>query len=423
MSGKRVVTEREKARAFALADRPADAAMLRLVWDAGLTAAETAALTWGEIADGTLETAGRRIPLEPEAAEALEALRAGQTRSMGRPPEGGEPVFPSAGRRAAPVTRMTVSRRIRDLLDRAGLREVHPKELKELYILRQLERRPVEEVSRLTGFETRTLRDIWAEYGREEPLRGADRDGSAVSGALEDALSREDGCLDARVVRLSWQGGLTVQEMRALRWSEIPEDASFWSPRGTPVPVPEPLRPWLARWRERDLREGKRWPVEGERSGHPGEPAFLTRRAGAFLIRHGLEEISLARLRGRGVPPAAGAREALLALARKRGRFRLVSAARRLKLPGSDAALLAEALRREGLLESEGRGVWRLTGGATSRERFESALEARRGGRVTVEELRRDCGLRDSRLFYYIKEAAAAGRLVREGRGVYRVSP
>lgn len=420
-TGKRIPTEREKARAFALAERPADAAMLRLVWDAGLTVAETASLKWEEAGPGELRTAGRVIPVEPETAAALETLRAVQARTMGRPPAGGEPVFPSGGRRDAPVSRMTVSRRLRTLLDQAGLSDVHPKELKEIYILRQLERRPVEEVSRLSGFETRTLRDIWEEYGQGKPGRPAGRTEPVRPVPLEAALLQEEDGLDVRVVRLSWQGGLTVREMRGLRWSELPEDCSVWRPRGDPAPVPEALRPWLARWRERDLREGRQWLVEGERSGHPAELAFLTRRAGAFLIRHGMEKVSLASLRGGGIPADPGPRKALLELARKRGRFRLTSAGRRLGLSTLEAARLAESLRAEGLLEPEGRGVWRLSGAETSRERFAAALETYRGGAVTAAELRRACGISDTRLFYFIKDAADGGRLVREGRGRYRV--
>ena len=133
-----------------------------------------------------------------------------------------------------------------------------------------------------------------------------------------------------------------------------------------------------------------------------------------------MEELSLSRLRGAGLPEDAGRRETLLALGRKRGRFRLVTAARYLGASVFETKRLAERLAAEGLLE-ERRGIWRLRGTATARERFDAALGERRGAGVTTAELRELCGISDSRLSYYIKGAEAAGRLIRIRHGRYRV--
>lgn len=422
---KRMATEQERARVFALAELPSDRLLLHMIWDQGLTVAETAGLTWGEV-DGRrlrLRGDGRSVPLEPGTEEALAAARAELRKWTGREPRPETPVFPGSGEDGAPVSRMTVSRRVRALLDRAGLKDVHPKELKEQYILRQLERRPIEEVSRISGVETRTLGDIWGEYGREgsRPPRKTARRSGADPAALEAALAQEGDSLDARVIRLSWQGGLTVREMRTLRWSELPEDFSVWSPGGRSRPIPEALRPWLEQWRAADRTRGADCLTEGVRGKGPGELSFLTRRANEFLIRRGMEDVTLVRLRGGGLAADAGARSALLEYARKRGRFRLTAAARRLGLPPLETRRLTEALWAEGLLEPEGKDVWRLSGGETARERLEGVLEKERGRTVTAGALRERSGIPDSRLHYFIREALAEGRLRRVSRGTYLV--
>lgn len=405
---KRRATREERSRAFSLAEEdPVLTAMLSLVWDNGLTLKEMTEVKWEDVdlSGGALRVSGRMVPLPPETREAL--IRLG---------EGGGYVFPSRVNTLVPITRMTANRRLRAVLDAAGLPDLHPKELREQYVLRLMETIPLDQVSQASGIEKRTLQDIWKEYGKPGLPQASPRHKGGGADALDAALRADGDCLDTRIIRLSWQGGLYVREMRLLRWTHIAGDFRTWTVNGTVRPVPPPLRPWLEQWR----RAGGDWVLAGTRSGQPGDTPFLTRRAAEFLVRHGLGETSLTWLRGRGMPVGEyGA--ALRAYAEERGRFQLKTAARVLKLPLDTVRAAACALLDEGVLEREARDTWRLAGIRTAWEQFQTVLADSAGKTLSSRALQEQTGLSGSRFHYYINNARKEGRLERLGHGWYRV--
>lgn len=411
MEYKHILTEEEGARLAALAaGDPQRRAMLRLVWNAGLTVAETASLRWEDVdlAVPCLRAGGRTVPLVPEAAAALKRL------GRGRSPEW---VFPSRRNPAEPVARMTVNRELRRLLDEAGLSKLVPKDLRNQYLLRALEETTLEEAVRLTGIQPETLRDTWREYGRTEPIRptpaGSVRPDDP---ALAAALEKEGDTLDGRIVRLSWQGGLLLREIQALRWADVSHGLESWNVDGEERPVPSALRPWLEAW----SALGGEYVAAGPRSGRPLEMGAMSRRMTLFFARHGLEGLSASGFRGNGQVEEAD-KEALLALVRRKGYYSLDTARQRLGMTANQIHATAAALRREGRLDPAGGETLRLPGERTPRERLYGALEESRGGEVTTRDLQRRSGLTGNLFYYYMREAAASGRLRRTGKGRYRV--
>jgi len=411
MEYKHVLTEEEVRRlVYQAGQDPQRQAMLRLVLDEGLTVAETAALRWEEVdlSARRLRLPGRTVPLAPEAAAALKRLGKGR-----------EWVFPSRRKAGEPMARMSVNRQLRRMLDAAGLRDLTPQELRNQYLLRALERTTLEEAVRITGVEAVTLRDNWREHGRGDPPRPTPA-GSAPPDdrALEKALEKEGDTLDGRIIRLSWQGGLYLREIAALRWEDVSPDCGSWTVNGAARPVPPSIRPALEAWRRAG---GEGFVVQGPRSGTAPDEARLSKRTAIFFSRHGLEGMSVSDLRGNGQVGEAE-RAALLELVRSRGVCSLKLAREKLGLTPNQAAAAAAALRREGLLSPGGEdGPLRAPGALTNRERFRAVLEESAGEALSVEELSRRSGLTGSGLYYYMKEAAASGRLQREGRSVYRV--
>lgn len=260
MKEKRELTEAEESRLRARAARdPWQGAMLLLVWRAGLTVAEAAVLRWEyvDLSAPSVTANGRMVPLEPETAAVLDRL--GKERKW---------VFPSRRNEGEPVSRMTVNRELRLLLNEEGLGQFQPRDLKNLHILRVLEEATLEEAVRITGVEAVTLRDTWREYGRTEPLRATPAGSVRTDDqALEQALLREGDTLDGRIIRLSWQGGLYLREIRALRWADVSASCKYWyvGAERKKRPVPEGLRPWLQAWWKR----GGVFVVEGPRTKRP----------------------------------------------------------------------------------------------------------------------------------------------------------
>lgn len=408
MEYKRELTEEEARRLTAQAGRdPQHRAMLLLVWKAGLSVAETAGLRWADVdlSVPCLRLGRRTVPLVPEAAAAL-----------GRLGQGKEWVFPSR-RQEGPMSVMSVNRELRLMLDGAGLSGVKPKDLRNQYLLGVLERTSLEEAVRVTGYEAETLRDNWREYGRKAPRRPTPAGSAAPdTPALEAALEREGDTLDGRIIRLSWQGGLLFREIQGLRWADVASDNRSWTVGEKAGPVPPPLQPWLREWRAR----GGEYVVAGPRSGRPLELAVISRRTARFFARYGLEGMSVSGFRGNGQLEKADV-EALLEAVRRRGFCAMETARKKLGLSSNQIRAAAEALRREGRLSREGGEILRLPGERTCRERFYAGLEERAGETVTAAELRKLCGIYNNKLYYYIREAAAAGRLRKEGRGRYAV--
>lgn len=411
MKEKHILTKTEERRLIKAAEKDLQLlAMLRLVWNAGLTVAEAASLRWEDVdlEGNVLRVSGRTIPMAPEVQAALRQISGRKERS--------EWVFPSR-RNEGPVARMSVNRELRRLLDIADLRELRPRDLRNLYILRAMEEMSLEEAVRVTGVEAVTLRDTWREHGRGTPPRPCHAGSvSPDDPALERALEKEGDTLDGRIIRLSWQGGLYLREIRALRWADISNDALRWTVRGETRPVPPVLRPWLAAWRDR----GGEYVAAGPRSGKPLDETQLSRRTTIFFARYGLEGMSVAGLRGNGQVSEANL-ERILELVGRRGHAAQESVRAALELTPNQMCAAAAALRRDGRLAPEGGEILRLPGTRTPRERFFGMLEDREGETLTAAEMRAACGLYNTNFYYYIKEAEREGRLQKTGFGLYQV--
>ena len=179
---------------------------------------------------------------------------------------------------------MTANRQLRTLLDTAGLAWLHPKELWEQTALRLLER-----VSQALGIGKRTLMDIWKEYERPGTPWTTPRFGPVSPAALDAALQADGDSLDTRIVRLNWQGGLFARGMQMLRWVDVAEAGQAWVIAVERRGIPSALWPRLAWWR----LSGGEWLLGGGNGVRAGQSAEI-------FVRYGLEEASLAQLRGWG---------------------------------------------------------------------------------------------------------------------------
>lgn len=383
------LTQAEKERIFQTLG-PA-ALPLRLIGDCALTVEEAASLRWEDVdLDAKImAVSGRRVPISAETARLL-AETSWQ----------GPYVLPAVRDPKAPVNRAGLSRQVRQALDKAGIPHLDASSLRTLRILELLETSSIEEVARITGYEVRSLRVLWSRY-REEPLPTRPRKTAAPLDevALLAALEREGDTLAARAVWLSWQGGLTVKAMLPLTWKDISPSFKEWTVQGKSSQVPKALHPLLRRWRRADNGTG---PIlRGVSSRTEPEPAFLVRRISEFLLRVGLDSVTLASLRGRGrekhlleVPPSAP--------------VTLSSLRRELGVSQKRAAKMMEKLQEQGKIPPD------------NRVRFKAILAAHQGGTVTTAALREETGFAPGLLDYYIKEALSSGMLQKEKHGVYR---
>ena len=383
------LTQAEKERIFQTSG-PA-ALPLRLIGDCALTVEEAASLRWEDIDldSKTLCVSGRKVSISAETVALLK-----ETSWQG------PYVLPAVRDSKTPINRAALSRQVRQALDKAGFPHLDASSLRTLRILELLETRPIEEVSRATGYETRSLRVLWSLY-RNEPLPVRPRKTAVPldETALLAALEREGDTLAARAVWLSWQGGLTVKAMLALTWKDVSSYQKKWTVQEKSRPVPEALRPHLRRWRKTDGGEGPL--LRGVSSHTAPDLAFLVRRVSEFFLRNGLDGVTLASLRGH-------AEEKLLLEAHPSAPVTAASLRRELGVSQKRAAKMMEKLQEQGKIPPD------------NRVRFKAILAAHQGGTVTTAALREETGFASGLLDYYIKEALAGGVLQKEKHGVYR---
>lgn len=387
---------------------PLTTALLYLTWDLGLTPTEITLLRWEDLdlSAGVLRVKGREVPIPPEAAAFFSALE-----------RRGPYVAATRKSRGSPTNRITVSRKLRFALDAAGLTEVEPKLLRELYILRQIDLLPIEAAARVTGLEVVSLQQLYRRH-RHAPLK-AERRGKTRAldlSALKRALDQEGDTLDRRVILLSWQGGLLLREMQALRWDDVDLAEGVWRVAGEARPIPPALRPVLAQWQG----EGPGYVLRTQ-TGRPVEVPFLSRRVSEFFIRYGMEEVSLPFLRGR-VRTDEDYQARLLALLTERPELTVRQAAGALGLSLSVTRRLWKRLEEE-RRPPHAAGEDRLLKGQREREKLAAILQARAGETVTAAQLLELTGLAPGSLYYYLKYFLEQGALRREKQGVYRCQP
>lgn len=383
------LTQAEKKRIF---ESTSPAALpLRLLGDCALTVEEASSLRWEDIDldHAVITVSGRKVPISSETARLLVET-----------PWHGPYVLPAVRDPKTPVNRAALSRQVRQALDKAGFPHLDASSLRTLRILELLETCPIEEAARATGYEVRSLRVLWSRYREEAlPIRPRAKNVMPDEKALLAALKREGDTLAARAVWLSWQGGMTVQEMLSLTWKGVSPSQKRWTVQGQSRPLPEILRPHLRCWRKADGGTGSI--LRGISTHIPPEPAFLVRRVSEFFLREGLDGVTLTALRGRGGEQAR--LDALPSVP-----VTVSSLRRELGVSQTRAAEMKRTLEEQGKLPQD------------NRARFRAVLSAHQGGTITTAALREDTGFAPGLLDYYIKEALASGTLRKEKHGVYR---
>ena len=272
---------RERMEAvFAAAEPPAET-ILRLARQAGLRRREIQTLTWGQVdlVEWKLYLPDRTVPIELDLAMHLLPL------AEGKAP--GDSV--AASRRSGEaLTAQTISHLSRAALTAAGEAEVCLADLRNAYAAERLNAgEDWQSVSRLTGMSAAALRTL----GEEVTTRSRRAAPPAVKGAaLEDLIRAEGNSPAGLAIALAWRCGLGLEEIAALRWSQVGEEEIVLPGRGAGLDAG--TRQLLASLRP----EGDGF-VLSTRTGKPYDLSRLSRLVRAALVRHGLDDVTLRDLR------------------------------------------------------------------------------------------------------------------------------
>ena len=288
---------------------------VRLAWLAGLMRSEIVALRWGDVnfLNQELTLPDRSVPLSPE----LEGYLVRMSERM----DWGSDYVLLSDRLHRPLQPQPVSHMVRKALDEEGQQEVRLIDLRHDFIIRQLEVHDWQYVSRIAGVEAVTLDQHFAAYlpaGRVSTRIRAEKTPEVDELRLWRLLREEGTSAAGLALWLTWQAGLTLEEIAALTWAQadLDEGVLRLSPEKT-VELSDALVSLLA-----ELRQEGGGPadtvIRAPRSRAAMRPDRLSRITRTALVRAGLDDLSLRDLR-QDYALRSGGEERILRYAQEHG--------------------------------------------------------------------------------------------------------
>ena len=268
-------------------------AILRLAWLAGLLREEIQLLTWAQVdlAGGQLLLPDRAVPLEPELSAWLAELRGARNGASDR--------VALSDRDGRPLAAQSISRLARTALDAEGLTAVRLIDLRHDFVVRQLAEHDWQYVSRITGLEAAAMNAHFAAYLPERKVSTRARRAGPPQideFALWKLLQAEQATPAGATLWLTWQLGLGVEEIAALKWSQVDLDRERLILPDRELRLPSGVLGVL-----RTLRASS--PAEAEhvlatrRGGRPYDRTRLSKLARTALVKGGLDDVTLRDLR------------------------------------------------------------------------------------------------------------------------------
>ena len=267
-----------------------EGAILRLAWLEGLSREEIAALTWDQVQfeDNALTLPDRPVPLAPSAEDCLrERYRLYAQR---------DPHVINSDRYQRPMPPESVSRLARTALDTEG-QKVSLKDLRQDFVIRQLQTHDWTYAARVSGMAVSTLRDAFSPYltkpaAPENPL--AQRDEAEY---LRWRVSQQEGSSPAGLALwMGWKLQMQPGEILNLTWAQVDLDRGLLRLPDREIPIGSRLSRLLG-----DVCGHRKNPAQDRvlltpGTGKPMDLARLSTVIRTALIRGGLEQLSLGDL-------------------------------------------------------------------------------------------------------------------------------
>ena len=197
-----------------------------------------------------------------------------------------------------PLKPQSISRLARTALDREGQNQVRLIDLRNDFIIRQLEEHDWQYVSRISGVEAAGLNVHFGSYleekrvstriCREEPVE-------IDEFALWKLLRAEGSSPAAVTLWLTWQTGLQLEEITSLRWEQVDLEKERLYLEDRTMPLSGGALGALRALR--GAEQETEYVLTSPRSRQPFDRTRLSKLARAALIRAGLDDVTLRDLR------------------------------------------------------------------------------------------------------------------------------
>ena len=265
-----------------------EGAILRLAWLEGLSREEIAALTWDQVQfeGNALTLPDRTVPLAPSAEDCLrERYRLYAQR---------DPHVIISDRYQRPMPPESVSRLARTALDTEG-QKVSLKDLRQDFVIRQLQTHDWTYAARVSGMAVSTLRGSFSQYFQDH--RDAAPELPPDSEYLLWRIVQQEGSsVVGLALWMGWKLQMQPGEIASLTWGQVDFDQNLIRLPDRTVSMGSRLRRLLL-----DAWDRRKDPAEprvftAPTTGRPMDLSRLTTVTRTALIRGGLEHVNLRNL-------------------------------------------------------------------------------------------------------------------------------
>lgn len=391
-------------------------AVVRLAWQAGLTAEEIRRLMWSDVnfTGDTIRVGNRMIPMTHDLCAFLSQMN-----------QKGPFVIYSRKDTHSPSSRNNVTMKSRKAIRTMGLNGATLKTLKYDFIVRSIDEMPIENVSRITGITRQHLREMYKVYtGSVPPDRAHAKpelffDKNAILAATE----KEKYSIDSTALLLSMMGGLTAEDMAELKWDDV-DLSSFKMRVGSATrPIPPYLAEYLRKLKAQSPSSAL-YILHGVISGDRLDPIFIVKHVRQFLVRNNLDAVNLSVLRGAYDSLDESKMELAVIDKMRHGVSSVERISEELNIGCTKTIKLLNGLCKDGKIHYvEESKQYVLSGQQNNWEKVLSALSdcADDNGNISMSCLMSTTGLANSLLRYYLNKAVKEGRIIKVGLARYHI--
>ena len=265
-----------------------EGAILRLAWLEGLSREEIAALTWDQVQfeDNALTLPDRTVPLAPSAEDCL--------RERHRLYAQRDPHVIISDRYQRPMPPESVSRLARTALDTEG-QKVSLKDLRQDFVIRQLQTHDWTYAARVSGMAVSTLRGSFSQYFQERQSAAPELPPDSEY-LLWRIVQQEGSSVVGLALWMGWKLQMQPGEIASLTWEQVDFDQNLIRLPDRTVSMGSRLRRLLL-----DAWDRRKDPAEprvftAPTTGRPMDLSRLTTVTRTALIRGGLEHVNLRNL-------------------------------------------------------------------------------------------------------------------------------
>ena len=390
---------------------------LRFAWTMGLTTGEMLDLTWNDVSFVTGEVclSDRNVPMDEEMQQCLQER-------FDQPKFREKEFIMTSDNRLRHTHRVNLTNYVRDALDTEEmLRDISLTNLREDFVIRQLEQHDWSYVLRISGLSTRALYTTYGQYVQKGEHRKRGTGTREASFTQEDEfklwtlIQKEDTSVVGIALWMVWQYGFSLQEISDLTWKQIDWDAGSIHMEARQVPMGAALQRRLRTIFADRRTDDDPHIVLSPRARRPYRADRLSVVIGEVLVRNDILNFDLSTLKL--VKEKQQLRDEIRASLQEKGWFRMEEVSERVSQTEVAIRQQISLLVEEGEIARVGTKYYKKDTIVPPEQHRETILKyIEEHGCAKRRELTKLLGIEVRQCSWIISKLVDEGKVIREGQ-------